>query len=121
MSLAGWMKRRRLGGGSGLKPVNLVIETNFSGTRCEASASSAPRSVTCEVAAYRRRTHQEISGLALAILVGHASLTYDHGAYWDSFWQGWASDAKLSSNKRPQGVVGLLDKVRVGSLPRRRR
>ncbi len=96
-----------------LQSVNLALETDFT----EGEIREAQRKFGAAARELRSRglSPQEIikkyPGLALANIVGHASLAYDQGAYWDSFWQelGLGRDPDFEQAIRGN-VVGLLDK-----------
>ncbi len=120
MSLSDWMFDADYEWRQRLKSVNLAIETDFT----EDEIREAQRKFGAAASELRKRglSPQEIikkyPGLALAILVGHASLAYDHGAYWDSFWQelGLSRDQDFEQAIRGS-VVGLLDKFGLARFP----
>src|SRR5690606_18068118 len=88
MSLADWLSDADYEWRQRLKPVSLVIETNFT----EDEVREAQRKLGIAVRQLRKRdVHcskiiKRYPGLLLMVLVGHASLAYDQGAYWESFW-----------------------------------
>ncbi|WP_245850571.1 hypothetical protein [Mycobacterium angelicum] len=103
-----------------LKPVNLVIETDFTADEVRTAQSKYGA-----VAAHLVRqgwTHKKIirhyPALTLMILVGHAALAYDHGAYWESFWDelGMSRDADFENEIR-RSVVPLLEKFSLARFP----
>jgi hypothetical protein len=89
MSLSDWMFDADYEWRQRLQSVNLAIETDF--TEDEIREAQCKFGAASTELRKRGLSPQEIvkkyPGLALTILVGHASLAYDHGAYWDSFWQ----------------------------------
>lgn len=119
-SLSDWVFDADYGWRQRLKSVNLVIETDFS----EEEIREAQRNFGAAVRELRGRSFspqdiiKKYPGLLLGILVGHASLAYDHGAYWDSFWQelGLGRDADFEQAIRGS-VVGLLDKFALARFP----
>jgi hypothetical protein len=68
-----------------LKPVRLVVETDFSAD--EIRTAQSKYGVAATHLTHRGWTHDKIikrfPALTLMILVGHAALAYDHGAYWE--------------------------------------
>jgi hypothetical protein len=120
MSLSDWMFDADYEWRQRLQSVNLAIETDFT----EDEIREAQRKFGAASIELRKRglSPQEIvkkyPGLALAILVGHASLAYDQGAYWDSFWQelGLGRDPDFEQAIRGS-VVGLLDKFALARFP----
>ena len=103
-----------------LQPVNLVIETDFSADEVRNAQSRYGAAVGHLI--NRGWTHEKIikrfPALTLMILVGHAALAYDHGAYWESFWEelGMPRNAEFENALR-RSVVGLLDKFSLARFP----
>ncbi|AWT52228.1 hypothetical protein D806_012400 [Mycolicibacterium smegmatis MKD8] len=120
MSLSDWMSDADYEWRSRLQPVNLVIETDF-------SADEVRQAQRRYGAAARHLLSQGVPpanilkrypALTLMILVGHASLAYDHGAYWESFWDelGMDRDTEFESEIR-RHVIDLLDKFSLARFP----
>lgn len=113
MALAEWMTDTDFEWRQRLQPVNLVIETNFSAD--EVRNAQSRYGAAAGQLINRGWSHQEIiqrfPALTIMILVGHAALAYDHGAYWESFWDelGMSRDAEFENAIR-RNVIGLLDK-----------
>lgn len=120
MSLADWMSDKDFEWRTRLKPVNLVIETDFSGD--EVRTAQSKYGLTASHLISHGWTYAKIikryPALTLMILVGHAALAYDHGAYWESFWDelGMARDAEFENEIR-RSVVGLLEKFSLARFP----
>lgn len=120
MSLADWMSDKDFDWRARLAPVNLVIETDFSADEVR-TAQSKYGATACHLINHGW-THTKLirryPALTLMILVGHACLAYDHGAYWESFWDelGMPRDAEFEGEIR-RSVVGLLDKFSLARFP----
>ena len=119
-SLSDWMFDEDYEWRRRLKSVNLVIETDFS----EHGIREAQRNFGAAVRELRGRGHspqdiiKKYPGLLMGILVGHASLAYDHGAYWDSFWQELGLGREPDFEQAIRGsVVDLLDKFALARFP----
>lgn len=113
MSLADWMTDTDFDWRTRLKPVNLVIEADLSANEVRTAQSKYGAAAGHLI--NRGWTHEKIikrfPALTLMILVGHAALAYDHGAYWESFWEelGMGRDTEFENALR-RSFVGLLDK-----------
>ena len=113
MSIAEWMSDKDFEWHQRLKPVNLVVETNFAAD--EVREAQSKYGTTAQQLLRRGWTHKEIirryPALTLVTLVGHAALAYDHGAYWESYWDelGISRDSEFENELR-RSVIGLLDK-----------
>jgi hypothetical protein len=120
MSLADWMSDKDFEWRTRLKPVNLVIETDFSAD--EVRTAQSKYGAAAQQLLNSGRTYSEIikryPALTLVVLVGHAALAYDHGAYWESFWGklGLSHDPEFENEIR-RSVVGLLDKFSLARFP----
>lgn len=120
MSLADWMSDKDFEWRTRLKPVNLVIEADISADDVRNAQSRYGAAAGHLI--NRGWTHEKIikrfPALTLMILVGHAALAYDHGAYWESFWEelGMARDAEFENALR-RSVVDLLDKFSLARFP----
>jgi hypothetical protein len=120
MSLADWMSDADYEWRTRLKPVNLLIETDFSAE--EVRTAQSKYGATARLLLDRGWPHSKIitryPALTLMILVGHASLAYDHGAYWETFWQelGISRDADFENEIRRK-IVDLLDKFSLARFP----
>ena len=120
MSLADWMTDTDFEWRNRLKPVNLVMETDFSADEVKIAQSKYGAAAVHLI--NRGWTHEKFikrfPALTLMILVGHAALAYDHGAYWESFWEelGMSRDADFENTIR-RSVVGLLDKFSLARFP----
>ncbi|MEX7468581.1 hypothetical protein AB4Z39_02605 [Mycobacterium adipatum] len=103
-----------------LQPVSLVIETDFS----EHDVREAQRKYGAMVAKADRqgipypKIIKRHPALTLLTLVGHASLAYDHGAYWESYWDelGLARNADFENDIR-KSIVDILDKFSLARFP----
>jgi hypothetical protein len=120
MSLEDWMSDKDFEWRTRLKPVNLVIETDFSAD--EVRIAQSKYGATAGHLLTQGWTHRNIikryPALTLIILVGHAALAYDHGAYWESFWDelGMPHNADFENEIR-RSVVELLDKFSLARFP----
>ncbi len=119
-ALVDWMSDAEYEWRKRLQPVNLVIESDF-----------VARDVRELQSRYGSRTQQLVSqgfarkemikkypAVTLMILVGHASLAYDHGAYWESFWQelGLSRDYEFESALR-SNIDAMLRKFSLAKIP----
>ena len=103
-----------------LQPVSLVIETDFS----EHDVREAQRKFGAMVGKAERQGIPYLKiikrhpALTLLTLVGHASLAYDHGAYWESYWDelGLARNADFENDIR-KSIVDILDKFSLARFP----
>src|SRR4051812_9996477 len=72
-----------------LQRVSLVIETDFSQEEVHEAQSKYGAAARALLA--RGFSHNEIvkkyPALTLLVLVGHASVGYEEGRYWEGFWQ----------------------------------
>lgn len=113
MSLADWMSDADFEWRTRLGPVRLVIETDFSAD--EVRSAQSKYGSTAKYLLDRGWTYKKIikryPALTLLILVGHAAVAYDHGAYWESFWDelGLPHDADFEIEIR-RNIFELLDK-----------
>ncbi|MFW3123671.1 hypothetical protein MMAG44476_38438 [Mycolicibacterium mageritense DSM 44476 = CIP 104973] len=103
-----------------LEPVNLVIETDFSTDEvreAQRKFGAAAQHLLKQDVPYNKII-KRYPALILMILVGHASLAYDHGAYWESFWDelGLSRDIDFENELR-RSLVGLLDKFSLARFP----
>ncbi|WP_243707141.1 hypothetical protein [Mycobacterium marinum] len=120
MSLADWMTDKDLEWQTRLKPANLVVETNFFAD--EVRDAQSKYGLFARQLLDRGWTHKKVvkryPALTLMILVGHAALAYDHGAYWESFWDelGMSRDADFENELR-RSVAELLDKFSLARFP----
>lgn len=120
MSLADWLSDADYEWRQRLKPVSLVIETNFT----EDEVREAQRKLGIAVRQLRKRdVHcskiiKRYPGLLLMVLVGHASLAYDQGAYWESFWDelGMTRDHDFEAAIR-RTLGDLLNKFALARFP----
>lgn len=103
-----------------LKPVRLVIESDFSADEVRETQRNAGRHA--RELLNQGWSHQKIikkyPALTLVILVGHAALAYDQGAYWPSFWDelGVGRDADFENEMRHQ-LFDLLEKFSLARFP----
>ncbi len=88
-ALADWMSDAEHEWRTRLKPVNLVIESDFvsQDIRELQSRYGSRTQQLINLGIARKEMIKKYPALTLMILVGHASLAYDQGAYWESFWQ----------------------------------
>ncbi|MCV7016275.1 hypothetical protein H7I96_00820 [Mycolicibacterium aichiense] len=88
MSLKDWLSDAEYGWRQKLRPANLVIETDFTSKQI----AQIKKYWGAAVRALRKRDvgHYEIikryPALTLMALVGHASLSYREGRFWEDFW-----------------------------------
>ena len=96
-----------------LQPVNLVIETDFTADEVREAQSKygAAARALLNKGATPKQIVKRYPALTLMILVGHASLAYVEGAYWEGFWQelGIGRDPEFENEIR-QSFNELLDK-----------
>lgn len=120
MSLSDWMADKDFEWRGRLRPVKLVIETDFSAEDVRTARSKYGAAATHLI--NRGWTHEKFikrfPALTLMILVGHAALAYDHGAYWESFWDelGMSRDGDFENAIR-RSTVPLLDKFSLARFP----
>lgn len=103
-----------------LQRVSLVIEADFS----EEEVREAQRKFGAAVRQLEKQDvpHLEIikryPALTLLTLVGHAALAYDHGAFWESYWEelGLVRDADFENDIR-RSLVDILDKFSLARFP----
>lgn len=121
MSLTDWMSDKDAEWRNRLKPVNLVIEANFSADEVKTAQSKYGAAAHHLIA--RDWSYDEIikryPALTVMVLVGHAALAYDHGAYWESFWEelGLPRDADFENAMRHH-FVELLEKFSLARFPK---
>lgn len=120
VSLSDWMADKDFEWRGRLRPVKLVIETDFAAEEVRIAQSKYGAAATHLL--NRGWTHDKFikrfPALTLMILVGHAALAYDHGAYWESFWDelGMPRDGDFENAIR-RSAVGLLDKFSLARFP----
>lgn len=88
MSLADWMSDADYEWRQRLQPVNLVIETDFTADEvreAQRNFGAAARQLLNQ-GTTPKQIIKRYPALTLMILVGHASLAYVEGAYWEGFW-----------------------------------
>ena len=115
-SLLDWVSDEDYRFRSALEPINLVVELNFTADGIR-TAQSRYGTVAGHMLGRGYRYDDVIKkypALTLAILVGHAALAYDHGAYWDEFWAelGLDRDSYFETALRRQ-LVPLLSKFKL--------
>jgi hypothetical protein len=120
MSLADWMSDSDFEWRTRLKPVNLAIETDFSAD--EIRTAQSKYGAAARQLLDREWTHSEIikryPALTVMVLVGHAALAYDQGAYWESFWDELAMPREGDfENELRRSFVGLLSKFSLARFP----
>ncbi|MDV3125282.1 hypothetical protein M1247_10200 [Mycobacterium sp. 21AC1] len=103
-----------------LRPVSLVVEADFSAEEVRVAQrqfGAAARHLLKQDEPYNKII-KRYPALILMILAGHASLAYDHGAYWESFWDelGMPRDADFENEIR-RSLVDLLDKFSLARFP----
>lgn len=119
-TLSDWMSDSEYEWRTRLQPAKLVIETDFSAEEvreAQRKFGAASLHLLKQGVSYQSII-KRYPALTLMILVGHASLAYDHGAYWESFWDelGIARDAEFERVIR-RSVVDLLDKFSLARFP----
>ncbi len=120
MTLAEWLSDHDHEWRTRLAPARLVIETNFSAEEVR-TAQSKYGAAARQLAKLNRTPAEFIKrypALTLMILVGHASLAYDHGKYWESFWDelGMPQDLDFEAALR-QHTIWMLDKFSLARFP----
>lgn len=119
-SLRDWMSDAEAEWRTKLKPVNLVIETDFTAEEIRTAQSAYGN--TARRLFSRGFEHREIvkkyPALTLVILVGHAALAYDQGRYWETFWEelDLRRDADFENVLR-QSIISLLDRFSLARFP----
>jgi hypothetical protein len=119
-SLSDWMSDADYHWRQRLEPVNLVIETDFSADEVREAQRNVGRAA--QHLLNNGWSHGKIikryPALTLVTLVGHAALAYDHGAYWESFWDeiGVTRNAEFEGEIRRQ-LIDLLDKFSLARFP----
>lgn len=119
-SLADWMSDADFEWRKRLQAVNLVVETDFSAEEVRVAQSKYGASV--KQLRDKGLSYEEIinkhPGLTLMILVGHAALAYDQGAYWKSFWEELGLPQNLDfENALRQQAFALLEKFSLARFP----
>ena len=120
ISLKDWLSDAEYEWRQKLKPVNLVIETDFTAKNTE----QIKKYWGAAVRALRKRdyNHYEIvkryPALTLMALVGHASLSYVEGRFWEDFWvdTGVARDQDFEGVLR-HSIDDLLIKFSLARFP----
>ncbi|BBZ20876.1 hypothetical protein MGAD_52110 [Mycolicibacterium gadium] len=120
ISLKDWLSDAEYEWRQKLKPVNLVIETDFT----PANTAQIKKYWGAAARALRKHdyTHYEIvkryPALTLMALVGHASLSYVEGRFWDDFWTdtGLARDQDFESVLR-HSIDEMLVKFSLARFP----
>lgn len=119
-SLTDWMSDAEYEWRARLQPVNLVIETDYSAGEIRTAQSKL--GATVQALTKRDVPYSKVikrySAVTLVTLVGHASLAYDHGAYWESYWDelGMARSTDFENEIR-RHTVGLLNKFSLARFP----
>ena len=113
MSLSDWMSDADYSWRQRLEPVNLVIETDFTAAEvleAQRNFGSAARQLLNQ-GSTPKQIVKRYPALTLMILVGHASIAYVEGAYWEDFWQklGMGRNPEFETEIR-QSFNDLLDK-----------
>lgn len=119
-TLADWMSDAEHDWRTRLQPVNLVIETNFTADEVRTAQSkfgAAVYGLLRKDVPYNKII-KRYSAVTLLTLVGHASLAYDHGAYWESYWDelGITRNPDFENEIR-RHAVDLLDKFSLARFP----
>ena len=120
ISLKDWLSDAEYEWRQKLKPVNLVIETDFTAK----NTMQIKKYWGAAVRALRKRDyrHHEIvkryPALTLMALVGHASLSYVEGRFWEDFWvdTGVARDQDFESVLR-HSIDDILIKFSLARFP----
>ncbi|BBX04652.1 hypothetical protein BST36_27465 [Mycolicibacterium moriokaense] len=103
LSLRDWLSDAEYDWRAKLKPVNLVIETDFTAEEIDETKrkwGQAARQLLLRDLSYSDVV-KRFPALTLLILVGHASLYYEEGRFWDSFW----TDVGLPHNQDFERVL----------------
>lgn len=120
MTLAEWLSDHDHEWRTRLAPARLVIETDFSANEVR-TAQSKYGGAALQLAKNNRTPTEFIKrypALTLMILVGHAALAYDHGKYWESFWDelGMPQDLDFETALR-QHTIWMFDKFTLARFP----
>ena len=119
-ALSDWMSDAEYEWRARLQPVNLVIETDYSAD--EVRTAQSKLGATVQALARRDIPYSKMikryPAVTLMTLVGHASLAYDHGAFWESYWDelGMTRSADFENEIR-RHTVGLLNKFSLARFP----
>lgn len=120
ISLKDWLSDAEFEWRQKLKPVNLVIETDF--TRKNTAQIKKYWGAAARALRKRDYSHYEIvkryPALTLMALVGHASLSYVEGRFWEDFWTdtGLARDQDFESVLR-HSIDDMLVKFSLARFP----
>jgi hypothetical protein len=120
ISLKDWLSDAEYEWKQKLKPVNLVIETDFT----EKKAAQIKKYWGAAVRALRKHGYNNYEivkrypALTLMALVGHASLSYVEGRFWEDFWvdTGVARDQDFEGVLR-RSIDDLLIKFSLARFP----
>lgn len=119
-TLTDWMSDKEYEWRERLQPANLVIETDFSAD--EVREAQSKFGATVQTLVKRDIPYAKIingyPAVTVVTLVGHASLAYDHGAYWETYWDelGIARNQDFENEIR-RHAVDLLDKFSLARFP----
>jgi hypothetical protein len=119
-SLVDWLSDEDHRFRAALEAVNLGVELNL--TADEVRDAQSKFGLVAEkmlLAGWRPKDIiKKYPALTIAVLVGHAALAYDQGAYWDGFWKelGVYRDPTFESALR-QNLVPLLTTFRLARFP----
>lgn len=119
-SLSEWMSDEEHRLRQALKPVSLVVETNFATDEIRRIQYQYGQAVTALLGrGYAPRDIiKKYPALTLVALVGHAALAYDQGAYWDEFFAELGRPRDLNfENALRQSMVELLDRFKLARFP----
>jgi hypothetical protein len=119
-ALVDWMSDAEYEWRKRLQPVNLVIESDFVALdirQLQSRYGSRTQQLVGQGFA-RKEMIKKYPAVTLMILVGHASLAYDHGAYWESFWQelGLSRDYDFENALR-SNIDAMLGKFSLARIP----
>ena len=119
-SLVDWLSDEDHRFRAALEAVNLGVELNL--TADEVRDAQSKFGVVAErmlLAGWKPKDIiKKYPALTIAVLVGHAALAYDQGAYWDGFWKelGIYRDPNFESALR-QNLIPLLTKFKLARFP----
>ena len=120
MKLGDWLSDEEFKWRQKLKPARLVIETDFTADQIDTAKNRW--GLAAGTLLKRGSTHGQIikryAALTLLVLVGHASLYYEEGKFWERFWEdvGLHRDQDFESMLR-HSITDLLTKFSLARFP----
>jgi hypothetical protein len=120
LKLGDWLSDAEFSWRQKLKPASLVVEADFTADEIDtartrwgmAARALLKRDVT------PRQIVERYPALTLLVLVGHASLYYEEGKFWDSFWADVGLDRDHDfENLLRHSITDLLTKFSLARFP----